>query len=376
MNQTLEILRSLVRIRSVFPHEMTISKYILGLLKERGFSVAEVITEGDRPSIVATFGEAPKYLAFYGHLDTVPPDPLYAFDPFEMRTDESNAYGLGVADMKGGNACVLRAAFIAAERGIPVKVVFGVDEEDISQGAHDLISSGHLNDVSCMIVAEAGQVRDVNQPFSVGFGRKGRVLFEATIKGATSHAAVATIESNAIYRGAAFVRLLEGISFTHHSALGSTRIVPHSIQAEASAFSAPGECHLYLSALTTPGVTSEMVSSAIRDRAREQGLQIELAPVTRKTPYAEAYEVPLAHPFARFIVNDISAPAGVTVNYFSSVADENVFANCLGIPVVTLGPIGAGDHTKDEWVRLASLEATVEAYERILGGWITANSHP
>lgn len=370
MTSTLELLRSLVSINSVFPNEATLSRYMQGLLKERGFSIVEVMTEGERPSFVATFGRSSTYLGFYGHLDTVPPDSLYTCDPFAMRTDESNAYGLGVADMKGGNACVLAAAFKAAERGLPVKVVFGVDEEDISQGAHDLVSSGLLNDVACMIVAEAGQVENTSQPFSVGFGRKGRVAFQAVVRGETSHAAVATHGTNAINRAAAFISMLEGLSFTPHSALGSTRLVPHAISAEASAFSAPGECHIRFSALTTPGVTGEAVASRIQERAREEGLRVELGTIQRKTPYGEAYEVPVKDPFVRLITEDVFARAEVRPCYFSSVADENVFAHRLGIPVITLGPVGAGDHTKDEWVRISSLEATVLAYLQILSMWV------
>ena len=369
MTSTLELLRSLVSINSVFPNEKKLSRYMQALLKERGFSVVEVMTEGERPSFIATFGKAERYLGFYGHLDTVPPDPLFSFDPFEMRTDDSNAYGLGVADMKGGNACVLSLAFSAAEKGLPVKIVFGVDEEDISQGAHDLVSSGLLKDVACMIVAEAGQVEDLSQPFSVGFGRKGRVAFQAVIHGASSHAAVATPQSNAINRAAAFVQILEGVSFTAHKDLGSTRLVPHSISAEASAFSAPGECAIRFSALTTPGVTGEKVASLIAERAREKGLRVELTTVQRKTPYGEAYEVPVDDNFVRIITEKVFMPAEVRPCYFSSVADENVFAHRLGIPVITLGPIGAGDHTRDEWVRISSLDATVGAYEAILSLW-------
>ena len=374
MTATLELLRSLVRVNSVFPNEAKLSRYMQGLLTERGFSVVEVMTEGGRPSFVATRGKASRYLGFYGHLDTVPPDPLFEFNPFEMRTDEVNAYGLGVADMKGGNACVLSLALSAAAKGLPVKIVFGVDEEDISQGAHDLVSSGLLQDIACMIVAEAGQVENLAQPFSVGFGRKGRVAFEAVVHGASSHAAVATPQSNAINRAAAFIQVLEGVSFTAHKDLGSTRIVPHSISAEASAFSAPGECSIRFSALTTPGVTGEMVASVIAERVREKGLRVELTTVQRKTPYGEAYEVPVDDTFVRLITEKVFGPADVQPCYFSSVADENVFAHRLGIPVITLGPVGAGDHTKDEWVRISSLEATVKAYEAILSLWVARPS--
>lgn len=369
MHSTLELLRSLVRINSVFPHEAALSRHMQELLKERGFSISEVITEGERPSFVATFGASSRYLGFYGHLDTVPPDPRFLFDPFEMRTDDMNAYGLGVADMKGGNACVLSVAFNAAEKGIPVKIVFGVDEEDISQGAHDLVSSGQLNDIAYMVVAEAGQVENLSQPFSVGFGRKGRVAFRAVVYGAASHAAVATPESNAVNRAAAFIKLLEGVSFASHNDLGATRLVPHSISAEASAFSAPGECAIRFSALTTPGVTGDMVASSILDLVRTSGLHVDLTTIQRKTPYGEAYEVPVDDTFVRLMTEKVFMPAQVHPCYFSSVADENVFAHRLGIPVITLGPVGAGDHTKDEWVRISSLEATVQAYGQILNLW-------
>jgi succinyl-diaminopimelate desuccinylase len=369
MQSTLELLRTLVSIDSVLPNEAQLSRYMQELLKERGFSVVEVLTDGDRPNFVATFGETARFLAFYGHLDTVPPDPLYACDPFEMRTDDAYAYGLGVADMKGGNACVLSLALRAAERRLPVKIVFGVDEEGISQGAHDLVSSGHLRDVASMFVAEAGQVENLAQPFSVGFGRKGRVAFEAVVHGASSHAAVATPQSNAINRAAAFITLLEGLSFAPHAALGATRIVPHSISAAASAFSAPGECVVRFSALTTPGMTGERVASLIEERAREIGVRVVLGTVERKTPYGEGYEVPVNDPFVQLVAERVFAPADVRPCYFSSVADENVFAHRLGIPVITLGPVGTGDHTKDERVRIASLDATVRAYEDVLSLW-------
>ena len=369
MSPTLELLRSLIEINSVFPAEATLSRFMQGLLRENGFTVQELMSEGGRPSIVATYGIASKYLAFYGHLDTVPPDPAFTFNPFDMKTDDTNAYGLGVADMKGGNACILSAAFDAAKKGLPVKVVFGVDEEDISLGAHDLVTSGFLNDVAFMVVAESGQILDFSQQYSVGLGRKGRILFEARVHGVTSHAAVATPEGNAISRAAVFVKLLENLEFPSHHGLGKSRVIPHAISASTDSFSAPGECTLRFSVLTTPGVTSEGVSAQIKERAASLGLKVAFAPVSRKTPYGEAYEAPREDSFVRLLEEKVFAPASVKPEYFSSVADENVFAHRLKIPVITLGPIGADEHSKDEWVRISSLDATVEAYKTIIKLW-------
>jgi succinyl-diaminopimelate desuccinylase len=369
MSPTLHLLRSLIEINSVFPNEAALSRYMQGLLREKGFHVDELISEGGRPSIVATYGKASQYLAFYGHLDTVPPDPAFTFNPFDMKTDDINAYGLGVADMKGGNACILSAAFDAAEKGLPVKVVFGVDEEDISLGAHDLVTSGLLKDVAFMVVAESGQILDFSQQYSVGLGRKGRILFEARVHGTTSHAAVATPEGNAISRAAVFVKLLEELDFPSHHGLGKSRVIPHTINASTDSFSAPGECTLRFSVLTTPGVTSDGVSAQIKEKAATLGLKVEFAPVNRKTPYGEAYEAPRGDRFVQLLEEQVFGPAKVKPEYFSSVADENVFAHRLKIPVITLGPIGADEHSKDEWVRVSSLDATVEAYKKIIRLW-------
>jgi acetylornithine deacetylase/succinyl-diaminopimelate desuccinylase-like protein len=55
--------------------------------------------------------------------------------------------------------------------------------------------------------------------------------------------------------------------------------------------------------------------------------------------------------------------------YFSSVADENVLANRLRIPVLTIGPVGGGDHTKDEWLRISSMVRVTEVYASLVAQW-------
>jgi acetylornithine deacetylase/succinyl-diaminopimelate desuccinylase-like protein len=366
-DQELEaLLRELIAIPSVFPEEQTLSAWMATHLRDSGFQVEVLMTEGTRPNLIARNHTNSEAIGFYGHLDTVPADPTFSFDPLKMQIDGERARGLGVADMKGGNACILLAARWAASRGLPVTVVFGVDEEDYSRGAHDLCSSGKLHDLKFLVVAESGQIQDTSIPYSVGYGRKGRIGFSATVRGKTSHAAVATSATNAISQAAAFVSAVDRHSLPEHTVLGRARIVWHRIQAETDSFSAPGSCALELSALTVPGFKSDDVERLLREIAHSTGVELELFPRPRPTPAGNAYEIDRINPFLRELEAQVFLRDGVTPAYFTSVADENVFAHRLQIPVLTLGPVGMGEHSKDEWVSLLSLAETRKVYQELI----------
>jgi len=60
------------------------------------------------------------------HLDTVPPDPDWSTDPFELRLEGDRVIGLGVCDVKGAAACQLAAA---QETSGDAAILFTTDEE-------------------------------------------------------------------------------------------------------------------------------------------------------------------------------------------------------------------------------------------------------
>ena len=359
------LLKQLVEIPSVYPDEQKISAFIVEYLTTLGFSVKIVTTGQDRNNIVATYGKAERYLGFYGHIDTVPPDPLYSQDPYTMWIEHGNiARGLGVCDMKGGDAAILTMAKYAISHHFPVKVIFGVDEEDISQGAHDLVDSGLINDIEYLIVAESGQVKDVTQDFSVVLGRKGRIVFDIEVIGKIAHAAESEKGINAIEKATLLIQEIEKINFPKHENLGNSNIVVQGIHSETGAMSVPSSCKIRYSLLTNPNTKSADFIQEVQQIAERLGIQITIQTSPRKTPYGESYETLLSHNFTQCIMNEIVAHSNVEPLYTPSVADENVFANRLQIPVITIGPIGGGDHTKDEWVNLDSLKKVEEVFKK------------
>jgi succinyl-diaminopimelate desuccinylase len=302
-------------------------------------------------------------------MDTVPPAGDYTRDPFSVVCDGDIVRGLGVCDMKGGLTCILQAAKWASDNNLPLKVIFGVDEEDISRGAHDLVQSGLLSDVGFMIVAESGQIQDYNQPISVCLGRKGRLVFELEVFGKAAHAAESSKGVNAIEQACRLIQSLATLSFPVHSSLGTTSLVVQGISAQSDSFSVPDRCVFTASLLTAPGMLGSDFMASVLERARSLGIEMKIRIKQRETPYGDAYELDTSNPFYRRVYDTVLRPLGVKPMYTPSVADENVFANRLKIPVLTIGVIGGGDHTGEEWARLSSFETVVTCYTTCISFW-------
>ena len=357
-----ELMRSLVAIPSVFPSEEALSNYIAQRVLALGCSVQRVDSGEGRRNLVVTTHPATKYLGFYGHLDTVPPASDYTRNPFEVIEADGRAFGLGVCDMKGGLACILYALADARKRGLPLKACFAVDEENISVGAHAVIDSGLLNDVEFLIAAESGQVIDTDKAYSLGYGRKGRIVIEVTIRGTKAHAAEADKGENAILLAARFCALVAALKLPTHPRLGANQLVIQQINASSDSFSVPDSCTMRLSLLSCPGTTSHEVIQKLKEVAGAAGISADIKVVPRHTPYCEAYEIATNNPFLRTLSSSVFSRDHVTPVYNPSVADECIFAHRLAIPVLSLGPIGAGDHTAQEWVDLASLRRTADVF--------------
>lgn len=364
--RTIDILKTLVSINSIFPNEDEIGKYLRAYLLNLSFNVKKIPTGKGRYNIVATCGNSSSYLGFYGHMDTVPIEKTSEHNPFSMTIDGNVIKGLGVEDMKGGIAAILQAGEYAVKNNFPAKLIFGVDEENISQGAHDLIDSGILKDISFLVVGESGQIKNYKQPFNVCYGRKGRIFFEATVLGKAAHAAEKEKGINAIEKASELIQILSKIEFAKDKDLGYTTIVVQSIASEADSFSVPDRCIVKFSLLTTPNVNSSQFTKEVQRLCKKANIDLTLKPFNRKTPYGESYKINKKEPFIEALEKEIFTKLSVLPDYGDSVADENVFANRLKIPVISLGPIGGGGHTKDEWLDARSLEIVENVYKKII----------
>lgn len=365
MKTTQSLLAKLVSIPSVFPNEEKVAIFIEKYLLRIGFNVERVNVSKNRYNLIGTFGQAKNYLCFYGHMDTVPADPKWEQNPFKMTIDSDNhAHGLGVGDMKGGIAAILETAKYTVRNNLSLKVAFGVDEENISLGSFVLTKNKFFNNVNFIISAESGQIINKNQAFSVNYGRKGRFVIECTVNGITAHAAEARLAVNAINQASILIQKISKINWPKHNKLGRTEVIPYEITSTTDSFSIPDRAQIKFNVLTVPGINSQQVMDLIKKIANDNHIEIDLKLMDRATPYMESYQVDLNNPHIKRL-KKLFAEYGVHGGYAQSVADENRFANDLNIPVISLGPVGGGDHTAHEWVNLSSLESTTEVFKKI-----------
>jgi glutamate carboxypeptidase len=301
-------------------------------------------------------------VALVGHLDTVfPPGTFEGY-----RVDDATARGPGVLDMKGGlvvMAFALRA--LAATGGldavVPVRVVVVSDEEVGSPEGQGVIAAAITGSSACLVF-EAGRAGD-----AIITRRKGTGAMTAVVHGRAAHAGNAHEDgANAIWAAARFVdaaqRLTDydrGITVNVGRIAGghSKNTVPDHVEAQVD----------------------------LRFRTRADGEQLALS-VRRAADDAAAgvpgTRIELHGGIARPSLERTEASARLCAEYAACARAHGLggeeapligggsdasTAAALGIPAIDgLGPRGAGFHTKEERIDLASLVPKAQALARFL----------
>ncbi|MGI6696275.1 MAG: Sapep family Mn(2+)-dependent dipeptidase [Christensenellales bacterium] len=123
-------LRSTAKPNKPFGDEINNSlEHILDCAKKMGFKTQNI----DGYAGIVEYGEGPKTLGVFCHLDVVPAGSGWSFDPFAAEIHEDRIYGRGSMDNKGPSVSALYAlhAISDAKIKLPCKVqlIYGCDEE-------------------------------------------------------------------------------------------------------------------------------------------------------------------------------------------------------------------------------------------------------
>lgn len=364
---SIELLKKIVSINSVFPNERKAAEFIEKILIENGFETSRLEISKDRFNVLGERGTRGKPILFYGHIDTVPPYGQWQGSPFELREDRNDRdilYGLGVVDMKAGVAAILKA--VEEETDRKIKVAFGVDEENISEGAYAIAKSGFLKDVDIGISTEiATSQNQMLGPRAITLGRRGRCVIELEIPGKSAHGAQAEKGISAIDEAVRLINELEKLNNlgTHELLPPPTKFI-RKINAESTSLSLPEnaliELDIHMVIPETPETVLKTTEKFIEKLYAEKkfseidGRKIVARLKQRKTPYLPPYVIPKENEYVKKLWSIISEKIGEPVyNYGASVADENVFAS-FGIPMISIGPKGGDEHTSNEWLSKSS----------------------
>lgn len=147
--------------------------------------VGEQATYDDRPNLVGTRSGTGggRSLMLQGHIDTVPAgDPDAWQHSYLGERIGDRVYGLGSADMKGGDTAALAALMILDDLGVrlqgDVQVATTVGEEDGGLGALSLILRGYRPD-GVIITEPTGR--------DIVLAHGGSLVFRITVTGKSAH---------------------------------------------------------------------------------------------------------------------------------------------------------------------------------------------
>ncbi len=374
MVDSVDLLRQLVAIPSVFPNEKKIGDFLAEQLKQRGFRVKKQVfsRKPRRFNVVGEKGRGKKSVLLYGHMDTVPVYEGWTTDPFTLVEDGDKLVGRGALDMKAGCAAFLKAVEGFEPKGFKVKLVFGADEENISEGAHALAASGVLKDVVVVLVSEpAIGTTEHHGPRTLTLGRRGRCDVVITVKGESAHGAYG-IGINAVEEASKIVLALKQLPLAEHE-IGKGSLFCRKISADSGSLSVPEVCEILVDRHLVPPETPEsavvQIQHLLQDLKTSGMLKGEAVAALkpRKTPFLKPYATEKSHAFTQFIEWCVKEVFGeVYYQYGFSVADDNIFGADLNLPVITIGPKGQGCHGAGEYVLRSSYEELIRIYVHIL----------
>ena len=358
---SVELLGKIVSINSVSGNEAALAEFLESLLCERGFATKRIPIGGNRFSVVGERGNVGAPLLLFGHMDTVPPYGEWKGSPFAMREEEGRLFGLGVYDMKAGVAAILAAT--EGKNNRRLKVAFSVDEENISEGGHAIVKSGFLSGVEAAFSTEISTALTQSfGPQEITLGRRGRCVIEIDVPGKSAHGAIVEKGISAIAEASRLVLELERLN----GRLGTHALLPppsqfvRKIYGESTSLSIPENAVLELDRHLVTPQTPESVLQEVELFISQLYAEGKFAPIAgkritarlkgRKTPYLAPYVTPKDNAQVKRVAEIIGRRIGpVHYSYGASVADDNVIAGA-GVPLFSIGPIGGGEHSCDEWI--------------------------
>ncbi len=364
----LDTLTDLVRINSVNPSldpagagEGEIVAYIADAMHMLKLEVVTHEPEPGRPSVIGRLKGTGggRSLMLNGHVDTVAVDEM--LDPFSAVVRNGKMYGRGAYDMKGSLAACMTAVKALVDSGASlagdVLIAAVADEEYASLGTAEVIRHYHVDGA---IVTESTEL-------DICIAHRGYIHIEVETIGRAAHGSRFKEGIDANMRMGRFLAELNNLENDLLIRKGHPLVGPPSLHAGVlkggtgpSTYAA--SCKLVIERRTVPGETDNQVVGEIQtiidklsaaDPTFKATLRILLARNAFETnPQQDVVKV--LQQSANEVLGE--QPELVGQPYWMDTA----LLSDAGIETVAMGPIGAGAHSKDEWVDLDSVVKMAE----------------
>lgn len=280
------------------------------------------------------------------HMDTVHPVGILARNPF--RVEEGRAYGPGSVDMKVGVVLVRHALAALRDAGSqlprPVTVLVTADEEVGSPSSRALIEDLAAESEYALVLEAAGPKGAVKT------GRKGIALYSLEVTGRAAHAGLEP--EKGVSAVVAMATLTLGLGALGDVAKGTSinvGVLRGGTAANVVAESASAEVDVRFAT----AAEARRVDEAVRDLTVGSGARLEVRGGIDRMPLERSDAVIGLYERARALARKLDWELGECA--VGGASDGNITAG-MGLPTLDgLGGAGAGLHTPDEYVEVASL---------------------
>ncbi len=330
-----EILKDLIKYDTYKDKEnQQIINYIQEILKTKGFKV-----EYKSKNLVMSIKENCN-IGFLGHTDTVQSGKDWKYNPLEQTQVDNKLYGLGVCDMKGGIAAILKAVLDTEWNDLKygIKLFFTYDEE-IGFGGIKEINNLKIKIPENMIIGEPTNNEIMN-------GSKGLLEFKIEFKGKSAHSSNPIEGINAIETCMEFLYELKEFYNNLKLEIDNRFEIPYTtmnigkIDGGKSINIVPNSCTIY--------IDFRVINSRHRSKI-----------IKKISDLKEKYQ------FKYNIINDIKpfiteGKNCKTTNFIT----EASFINSKNRYILGVGPINP--HIANEYITIESLDKLVEQYKQII----------
>jgi acetylornithine deacetylase/succinyl-diaminopimelate desuccinylase-like protein len=364
VQEVVRLTQGLVRCRSAgFGAELDQAFSILGsYLKRHGIQTEVVRMDADAPLLRATIcaNRPGPHVLLEGHLDVVPADDAWSFDPFSGEVVDGWLQGRGSCDMKGGVAACAEAASLLNQRkdawhGRVTLLVVPDEETGSDQGLVPYLERFGTPDASCAICAEPTDL----DPY---LGNRGLIWARIRLNGRASHAGMPQLGANPLAAAGTLITSLRSFAWSGNAA------TPTTLQTSSAINVIPAEAVMGLDLRLEAGEHADRALGELQQVVRtmaeahpDVGVDVEVEKVW--PPCLVERESGLAQTAlraARTVTRD--AAFG-----FDQAANDASFLSQAGVPTLVWGPGAPGlAHARDERIQVSQLTAAVEMYVRFV----------
>ncbi len=370
MNDTLSLLKQLLKRASVTPDDAGCQDIIAQRLTRIGFS-DERLPFADTQNIWLRRGRAAPLFVFLGHTDVVPPGPLDAWDspPFEPGIRDGKLYARGAADMKGGIACFITAVerFIQRHpdhRGSIAVLLTSDEEGPATNGVVKVVETLQKRDerIDWCLVGEPSSAERTGDVIRVG--RRGSLCAKLTIYGIQGHVAYPEIAKNPIHAFArALTELTEEIWDQGNAFFPPTRLQISNINAGTGAENIiPGQLDVLFNLRFSTQLSADTIKQRVQAILDRHDFKYALHWRLSGHPFIteSGALVDAAHRAIKTITGQ--EPKDDT----GGGTSDGRFIAPTGAQVIELGPLNASIHKINEHIGLDEIETLSQIYEQIL----------